>query len=149
MIAAVKIWLTSVITASLLLSAVDTLAPEGSVRRLASLAGGMLLAAALLRPFASFQMPELSLSGAETEVRTEAWEQWQADALRTEMAARTEALIRERTQALGTEREVRVELRTDAPIPWAAALSGPRDPALSAWLAETLDIPPERQTWEA
>ena len=60
---AVREWLTAVVTVTLLLSVVQTLVPEGSLRKIAGFTGGLLLLAVLLRP-----VTEIDLSGLDSEM---------------------------------------------------------------------------------
>ena len=60
---AAREWLTAVVTVTLLLSVVQTLVPEGSLRKIAGFTGGLLLLAVLLRP-----VTEIDLSGLDTEM---------------------------------------------------------------------------------
>ena len=45
---AAREWLTAVVTVTLLLSVVQTLVPEGSLRKIAGFTGGLLLLAVLI-----------------------------------------------------------------------------------------------------
>ena len=61
MMAAAKERLTAVVPVTLLLSVVQTLMPEGTLRKIAGFTGGLLLLAELLRP-----ATEIDLSGLDT-----------------------------------------------------------------------------------
>ena len=50
MIGAVRVWLTSIVMVTLLLSVAQTLIPEGTIRKIAGFTGGLILLVALLRP---------------------------------------------------------------------------------------------------
>ena len=47
---ALREWLTSLVAVSMLLSVAQTLVPEGSIRKIASFTGGLILLVVLLRP---------------------------------------------------------------------------------------------------
>ena len=50
MMGALREWLTAVVTVTMLLSVAQMLMPEGTIRKIGSLTGGMLLIAVLLQP---------------------------------------------------------------------------------------------------
>ena len=61
MIEAVQEWLRAVVVTALLLSVVQTLLPEGNVRRIASFSGGLILMLVLLRPLLGTDLSALEL----------------------------------------------------------------------------------------
>ena len=58
-------WITGITCISILLTAAQCLMPEGSVRKVGSLAGGLLLLLALIMPLKSLETKDLSLALAE------------------------------------------------------------------------------------
>ena len=154
MMAAAWEWLTAVVTVTLLLSVVQTLVPEGSLRKIAGFSGGLLLLAVLLRPAA-----EIDLSGLDTgmedwaraiEKRQEELSADQEEALASGIAERTASYISDKAEELGLEVRVRVETETGGdgvPVPVRAEIDGPWSGELSSYMAETLGISRERQVW--
>lgn len=92
MIEAVQEWLRAVVVTALLLSVVQTLLPEGNVRRIASFSGGLILMLVLLRPLLGTDLSALELDLAPYR---EAIEERQAE-LEAESDQELEQLIAER-----------------------------------------------------
>ena len=148
-------WLLSVSAAALLVSVVQTLIPEGGMRRAAVFTGGLLLLAVLLRPVVEVDLSSISESLADwteqVEQRQSELEQTQTDALAAGIAERTASYISDNGAALGlaVTAEVTTETGEDGvPIPVSAVITGQWSAELSALIAEDLGIPPERQTWK-
>ena len=103
---------------------------------------------------------ELDLSGLsaglsdwteQVEQRQSELEAAQSDALAAGIAERTAAYISDKGAALGLAVTARVEPENSPdgiPVPSAVELTGPRSAELSAYIAEELGIPPERQIWK-
>ena len=53
MMAAVREWLETVVLVTMLLALVESMIPEGAIRRIAGFTGGVILLIALLRPLLS------------------------------------------------------------------------------------------------
>ena len=153
MMGALREWLTSVVAVTLLLSVVQTLLPEGSVRKAASFTGGLVLLLALLRPALGADLGRIRLdTGAYAQALEESREALSAageDQLAAGIAERTQAYISDKADALGLRVTVRVETRTEGgvPLPWAAEITGPWSGELAAYMEEALGIPRERQVW--
>lgn len=151
---AAREWLTAVVTVTLLLSVVQTLVPEGSLRKIAGFTGGLLLLAVLLRP-----VTEIDLLGLDTEMedwaraigeRQKELSAEQEKALASGIAERTASYISDKAEELGLEVKVRVETETGGdgvPVPVRAEIDGPWSGELSSYMAETLGISRERQVW--
>ena len=122
MMDALRTWLYGVFCAALLLTLTQGLLPKGKLRSLASLAGGLILLLALLRPL-----------GVGKD-----WN-WDASAFQAEVAERQKELS-----------AVKVEVREvdGVLLPWSAELGCPYGEALSRMLSEDLGIPRERQHYE-
>lgn len=153
MIAAVREWLTSIAAVTLMLTVVQTLVPEGTIRKIAGFTGGLLLLAALLQPALKTDLGRLRLdfSDYEEAVRQRAEELNAAgkDELAAIIAGRTAAYISDKADALGLRVEARVETEPGAetPLPVSVDLTGPYSRELADWIAEELGIPAERQVW--
>ena len=148
-------WLLSVSATALAVSVLQTLIPEGGIRRVATFIGGLLLLAVLLRPVLELDLSGLS-DGLEdwteqVETRQAELEQQQTDALAAGIAERTAAYISDKGAALGLTVTAVVETGAGADgvtVPVAVEVTGPWSAALSACIAEDLGIPAERQTWK-
>ena len=150
----VRQWLSSIVVVSLLLSVAQTLVPEGSIRRMASFVGGLILLAALLRPLlgADQERLRLDLNGYEQALQ-EAQEELAASG-ETELAERIEertaAYISDKADALGLEVVIRVEASAGPDgisLPEKVELTGPYSRELADFMTRELGIPAERQVW--
>ena len=151
---AVRAWLTSIVVVTLLLSAAQTLVPEGTIRKITSFTGGLILLAALLRPVLGADLGRLRLDFGSYEQAVEARRAELDGAGKEALAAlietRTAAYISDKADALGLSVEVRVETETGedgVPVPAAVRLDGPRSEELAAYIEGELGIPRERQVW--
>ena len=61
MIGAVRSWITSIAAVTLLLTVVQALVPEGTLKKITSFTGGLLLLAVLLQPVLRTDLGQLSL----------------------------------------------------------------------------------------
>lgn len=153
MIAAVRSWLTSIAAVTLMLTAVQALVPEGTVKKIAGFTGGLLLLAALLQPVLRTDLGRLRLDfsdyGAAIQERAEALDAAGKDELAAIIAGRTAAYISDKADALGLGVTARVETEMDGgiPVPASVELTGPYSQALADWIAGELGIPAERQVW--
>ena len=128
MIGAVRSWLTSIAAVTLMLTVVQTLVPEGTLRKISGFTGGLLLLAALLQPVLKTDLGRLRLdfSGYEEAIETRTAELDNAgkEELAAIIAGRTAAYISDKADALGLDVEARVETEPGAdgetPLPaWA------------------------------
>lgn len=148
----VRQWLTSIVTVSLLLSVIQSLVPQGSLRRVSSFLGGLVLLAILLAPllgldFAGLEVPDWQKETEEVRRKLEAEEE---SALAAGIAGQTEAYISDKAASLGLTAEVRVETVAGAdgvPVPWRVEVEGGYTEELAQWMETELGIPRERQDW--
>ena len=153
MIRAVKEWLLSVVMLSFLISLLRLLLPEGNLRKVGAFTGSLVLTAAILRPLARLepQWPEWDWERYENAIaeRTEELGGRREEAFRAEVEARSAELVRAKAEELGLTVSAVVTARTEngTPLPWGVRLDAPRNAALSEWLYDALNIPPERQQW--
>ena len=149
MMDALRTWLYGVFCAALLLTLTQGLLPKGKLRSLASLAGGLILLLALLRPLGVGRNWDWDASAFQAEVER------RQEELHSERQAQLAAIIAEETEAYiwekgGDLKSVKVEVReTDGVLlPWSAELGCLYGEALSRMLSEDLGIPGERQYYE-
>ena len=154
MIGAVRSWLTSIAAVTLLLTVVQTLVPEGALRKISGFTGGLLLLAALLQPVLKTDLGRLRLDFSDyeeaVEIRAAELDAAGKEELSAIIAGRTAAYISDKADALGVQAAARVETEPGedgVPIPVSAELEGEQSAELSAWMEQELGIPAERQVW--
>ena len=151
---ALREWRTSLVAVSMLLSVARTLVPEGSIRKISSFTGGLILLVVLLRPLLGADLSRLDLHLEDYERAIGQRQEELASAGEAELAGiieeRTAAYISDKADTLGLAVKVQVETKPagdGVPVPWRAELWGPRSPALATYMEEELGIPGERQVW--
>lgn len=154
MIGAVRSWLTSIAAVTLMLTVVQTLVPEGTLRKISGFTGGLLLLAALLQPVLKTDLGRLRLDFSDYEAaigeRAAELDAAGKEELAAIIAERTAAYISDKADALGLRVTARVETELGAdgtPLPASAELTGPYARELADWIAGELGIPAERQVW--
>lgn len=154
MMALLREWLFSLVTVTVLLSLVQLLIPEGSLRRIAGFIGGLLLLVTLLQPLLRVDADQLDwdLRGyaQAVEQRKAELEQERQEQLAGLIAERTQAYILDKAASLGLSPQVWVQTQQGAegiPIPFSVQLDIPQSPALAAYMERELGIPKERQVW--
>ena len=155
MIGAVRSWLTSIAAVTLMLTVVQTLVPEGTIKKIAGFTGGLLLLAALLQPALKTDLGRLRLDFSDyekaIETRAEELDAAGKDELAFIIGGRTAAYISDKADALGLRVAARVETEPGAdgetPLPASVDLTGPYSRELADWIAVELGIPAERQVW--
>ena len=151
---ALREWLTSLVAVSMLLSVARTLVPEGSIRKISSFTGGLILLVVLLRPLLGADLSRLDLHLEDYEQAIGQRQEELASAGEAELAGiieeRTAAYISDKANALGLDVTVRVEAEAGAdgiPVPAAADIQSARSEELASYMEQELGIPRERQSW--
>lgn len=154
MMGALREWLTSLVTVTLLLSVVQTLLPEGNLRKIGAFTGGLVLLAALLQPVLKTDLEELRLEFDDYEAAVAQRQAELTAAGDRELTAlietRTAAYISDKAEGLGLPVSVQVSAEKNeegVPVPVSAEVTGPYSGALAVWIEEELGIPTERQVW--
>lgn len=154
MIAAVRTWLTSIAVCTLFLSVLQAMIPEGSIRKISSFTGGLLLLICVMGPLINLKGQhiewELSEYRIDIQNQQQRWIEETEKELTQRIGAETESYISDKAAQLGMELTVCVETarREDGLIvPVSVQLSGPYSPKLSVCIEKDLGIPPERQVW--
>ena len=154
MIEAMQSWMISVAAAAFLVSLSQSLIPEGTVRKIAGFAGGLILLLVMIKPFPGVDISGLSLGYEDyAEEISQRQEELKAQSDRTLgelIAEKTEAYILDKAAALGVDCTVRVltEPGEDGtPIPAGAELTGQKSDALRDYMERELGIPKERQVY--
>ena len=154
MVETLREWVTAVVAAAVLVAAAERLTPKGTIRKIASFIGGLVLLLVLLRPVTELRpgRVELERRSYETAIarKTEELRRENSEALAQGIAREAEAYISDKAEALGCSGEIRVSTRDtaeDLPLPWSVELTGRYSAELSEWMERELDIPAERQVW--
>lgn len=154
MIAAVRAWLMTVVAAALLISLAESLIPEGSLKKIASLTGGLVLLLTLLQPVLKVDLQKLDIHydeyAQEITQRQEELESSGSNELAGLIADKTEAYILDKAKTLGVDCTATVSTETGedgVPIPYSVTLQGTRSEALAEYMEQELGIPRERQVW--
>ena len=151
----IKEWLLGVTAAALAVSLAQALTPEGTVKKIGRLAGGMILLLAAVRPLAGGEGLSLdSLSLPPDTAAIERGAESREEAMKILIAQKAGAYIVDKGQSLGLQCEVRVGVALDGsgwPVPWEAEISGAwtaeQKKSLSRAVEEDLGIPVERQSF--
>ena len=105
MMEAVRVWLTSVVLVSVLLSAAQSLIPPGTVRKAAGFTGGLILLLVLLRPVLGADLDRLALDFSDYQTAVEERQaelaDTQTEAMASIIAEQTEAYILDKAGELG------------------------------------------------
>ena len=153
MIADLREWTFSVILCALFLSLAQSLIPKGTLGRIASLAGGLLLLLCLLQPLLRGRdplVPDWSDLQQELETRQQELLRETETQLAERISAQTASYISEQARRLGTEVTASVQTQRQnngVILPVQAELRGKYSRELEACISLDLGIPPERQVW--
>lgn len=155
MIAAVRTWLLAIITVSMAVSLTELLLPSGTLRRMISMIGGLILLLVMLQPILHLHLEtldwDISTYRSAVESRTEELESEHTKALSEGIAAQTEAYISDKARQLGLECTVHVTVETETDGMTYPVLSAVLDCAyqetLASYMEEILGISKERQSW--
>lgn len=156
----VRAWLLGVTAAALVLALAETLAPEGAVKKVCRLAGGMALLLAAAGPV---------LDALDGSALTRGLESWRDRSQRYEqeleeqneqlylaiIEEETAAYVMDKAREFGFECDVEVTFGYDekaAPCPWEVTARGEWTPErrarLGRLLEEELGVPAQRQHYE-
>lgn len=155
----VRQWLLGVACTALVMAVADSLAPEGSVKRVCRMAGGLALLLAAVGPFVRLDSGILSemLEGYRAQVRSceDALEEQNILFYQTIIEEDTAAYIVDKAEEIGVfcQAEVTVYYGEDGvPCPWEVTARGDwtdeAREALERLLEDDLGIPPQRQHYE-
>lgn len=152
---ALKDWLLGVTAVALAVSLAQALTPEGTVKKVGRLVGGLVLLLAAVRPLMGWEgapLGGLSLSPDPAAVEEAA--QSGTQVMKTLIAQKAGAYIVDKGQSLGFSCSAEVTVAEDSagwPIPWEATVSGEwtqaQKKALSQAVEDELGIPAQRQSF--
>ena len=151
-----KEWLIGVVAAALAVALAQALTPEGTVKKVGRLVGGLVLLLAVVGPLGRLDPEDLAVTAAAyAPLEAEAGERSGEEVMKTLIARKAGAYIEDKGTALGCACTAVVEVQEDDsgwPVPTAVQISGSwtaeQKRALSRAVAEDLSIPAERQNFQ-
>ena len=154
MMDAFRIWLIGLMAVSLILTVLSTLLPEGSIKKIAGVTGGLVLLLTILRGVSRLDLAGLRLSyddcAQEIDRQMEAYRLQSSRHMASLIQARCGAYISEQPQTLGLSCSPRVETEwteENIPVPVAVTMDIPYHAKLSELISENLGIDAENQKW--
>ena len=155
----VRQWLLGVACTALVLAAADSLAPEGSVKKICRLAGGLALLLAAVGPLIKLDSGILARSLEEYRAMVQSREEALAEQnnifYQTIIEESAAAYIVDKAEEMGIACQAEVTFSYDedgVPCPWEVTArgdwtDGARE-SLERLLEDDLGIPPQRQHYE-
>lgn len=154
MMDAFRIWLIGLMAVSLILTVLSTLLPEGSIKKIAGVTGGLVLLLTILRGVSRLDLAGLRLSyddcAQEIDRQMESYRLQSSKDMESLIQARCGAYISEHAQTLGLSCSPRVETEwteENIPVPVAVTMDIPYHAKLSELISENLGIDAENQKW--
>lgn len=154
MIDSFRIWLIGLLSVSLILTVLSTLLPEGSVKKIAGVTGGLVLLLIFLRGIVRLDLTNIQLSydtcAQEITRQMEHYQEKSRSELEELIAQRTAAYISEQAQSLGVSCSPRVQTAWTAeniPVPTAVNMDIPYHAKLEEIIESNLGIKAEDQVW--
>lgn len=154
MIEALRGWLTSLIYTAMVIAVAEDMAPPGGMKKIVSMAGGLILLVMLVKPLESIELDFLQLSYngyvRNVEERQEELEKDGLLELERLIEQRTAAYISDKAKRLGLDCQVTVRCKTGeegVPYPYSVTVRGTVSEELKRWIAEELGISTERQVF--
>ena len=149
-------WLLGVTAAALAIALAQSLTPEGTVKKVGKLVGGLVLLLAVVKPIAQVDPAALTGLWTASGYETQAAAQRSEEVLKILIAQKTGAYIVDKGQSLGcrvTEAQVTVAGDDSGwPIPWSVVVKGDwtleQKEELSRTITEELAIPSARQLFQ-
>lgn len=159
MIELIRTWLVGVTCAAMIVALAESLSPNGTVKKVGRLTGGLVLLLAVLQPI--WQIEPQDLAGILTEYRVEAMasgtalDTRNAELMKTLIEEQTAAYILDKAAALGIDcQAVVTALEGEGPYPVPSTvtvtgtLTAEQRRALTRQIEADLAIPAERQEYE-
>lgn len=148
-----RTWLLGVIAASLILAILDALIPKGTVRSIARFSGGLVLILVILQPISQIDTGSWKQQYNDYDMQIEdqlaIYEENRQAELRTIIETQIAAYISDKglTEGITCHPKVTTQLRDNLPYPYEVTLDTAWNVALSDYIAQELDIPPDHQYW--
>lgn len=145
-----------VVAAALAVALAQALTPEGTVKKVGRLVGGLVLLLAVVGPLGRLDPADLAVAAAAySTAGPEEAEQGGEEVMKTLIAQKAGAYIEDKGDALGCVCTADVEVEKDDsgwPVPWSVRICGSwtaeQKQTLSRAVAEDLAIPAERQDFQ-
>ena len=155
----IRQWLLGVACTALVMAVADSLAPDGSVKRVCRLAGGLALLLAAVGPFIRLDIEALSgmLEGYRAQIQSceETLAEQNNLFYQTIIEEETAAYIVDKAEEMGISCQAEVTFSYDedgVPFPWEVTARGDWTDetrgAMERLLEDDLGIPPQRQHYE-
>lgn len=153
----IRTWLLSVTVSAMVIAVAEALMPEGSVKKVGRLTGGLILILGLVQPLVRLDYDDLydlvnSLPAGS--IRQEALMEESSQALKTGIEQELASYIVDKAAQLGATCGAAVKCRLGEdgiPVPErvtvSGALTGAQKEALSAYLEKELGLPREAQLY--
>lgn len=149
-----RMWLLGIVLTALAGELARQVAPQGKEQAMVRLAGGLLLALAILRPLAGQDWEALELGkdmpDFQAEAQAEIYRKNQQNTLSAIIEEKTEAYIWDKASQLGLACRAEVTTAEGAggiPFPNGAVLHGPYNQELARYIQEEVGIPAEKLIW--
>jgi stage III sporulation protein AF len=149
-----RTWLISIVAASIFLSILLTVLPEGTIRTVARTTGGLILLLVLLRPVLNADLSSLAREGAveknAVDEQIAAFAAENNDKIRSQIEEKTAEAIESQAQDLGITCSARVTAveRDGTYFPESVTLDTAEEPRLANYIASQLAIDSAHQYWE-
>ena len=147
-------WLLGVVGAALAVALAQSLTPEGTIKKVGTLLGGLVLLLAAIRPVAALDPQDLAALVPDQGTWEESASDVGEEMIKALIAEKTSAYIVDKGSALGCVCAAKVTVATDDtgwPVPWQVEVLGnmtaAQQQALARAIAEDLAIPAERQSF--
>ena len=154
MIESFRVWLIGLLSVSLILTVLSTLLPEGSVKKIAGVTGGLVLLLVVLRGIVRLDLSNIRLSydscAREISRQMERYREKNRSQLEELIAHRTAAYISEQAQTFGLVCSPRVETEQTEEnvfIPVSVTMDIPYHAGLSQIVAKDMGIDAQHQKW--
>ena len=154
MMDAFRLWLVGLMAVALILTVLSAVLPEGSVKKIAGVTGGLVLLLAILRGIERLDLGALRLSyddcSRQINERIEVYREKSARDMDLLIQERCAAYISEQAQTFGLVCSPRVETEQreeNVFLPVSVSMDIPYHAGLSQIMAENLGIDAQRQKW--
>lgn len=154
---AIRNWIMAIVCVCMLLAIAECLCPEGSVKKICRLAGGLVLILSMMNPVLHIRWEDLDVKmdffRDRLEQREAELEQTQKNLYQTLIEEKSAAYILDKTRALGLNCRVQIEVSDEqSPRLVAVTLSGvmtdDQREQVSAMLEDDLGVPASMQYFE-
>ena len=159
MLELIRQWLLGITASAMLVALAEALCPDGNIRGILRLTGGLVLLAAVLNPLLKLDTEALGRALAEYKLDLGAYstelEEENETLMKDIIEEQSAAYIQDKAAALGIDCQVTVEAdgEEEWPIPQSVTVMGSltaeQQEALERTIEEDFAIPAERQTYES